>query len=202
MEIRTTPRPRCLVCGSEGKTLYPDLQDRMFAVPGSWSLKQCNNQGCGLCWLDPTPIGEDIHLLYKSYYTHETAEPGKNAVAKLRAFCYAVYMAAAYLPSIYGFRFSTKARNEILHMFLHDSPPGKLVDVGCGSGIFLHRMFKLGWSATGLDFDAKAIENAKIKYGTDLTVMYTDLQGAKFTDNSFDAITMNHVWSSNMFQIS
>ncbi len=52
MAIRTTPRPLCPLCGNAGNVLYPDLQDRMFAVPGTWSLKQCNNQNCCFCWLD------------------------------------------------------------------------------------------------------------------------------------------------------
>lgn len=191
MGIRTKPRPLCLLCGSEGAILYSDLQDRMFAVAGTWSLKQCSNQNCGLCWLDPAPIEEDLNLLYGDYYTHETSEAEKNAVVKLRSFFYSGYLAAAHIPStILGL---SKARKEILDMFLHDVKPGKLLDVGCGSGIYLNRMRQLGWSATGLDFDAKAIENAKTKYGTALTVMHTDLHGAKFADNSFDAITMNHV---------
>jgi len=78
-------------------------------------------------------------------------------------------------------------------MFLDDLKPGRLLDVGCGNGVFLHRMHKLGWSATGLDFDASAIENAKARYGSELTVLHTDLPNAHFPDNSFDAVTMNHV---------
>jgi ubiquinone/menaquinone biosynthesis C-methylase UbiE len=78
-------------------------------------------------------------------------------------------------------------------MFLNDMKPGRLLDVGCGTGIFLKRMHDLGWSATGIDFDGKAIENAKKVYGDGLTFLNTDLTGAKFPDSSFDAITMSHV---------
>ena len=78
-------------------------------------------------------------------------------------------------------------------MFLNDMKPGKLLDVGCGTGIFLKRMHGLGWSATGIDFDAKAIENSKKMYGESITFLNTDLTGAKFPDSSFDAVTMSHV---------
>ena len=191
MAIRTTPRPHCLVCGSEGRILYADLQDRMFAVPGTWALKQCNNQSCGLCWLDPTPVEEDIPQFYVNYFTHEITGSKQRFLFRLRSGLYRGYFLVTSIPSaLLGLN---TARDQIQHMYLQDRPPGKLLDVGCGSGVFLHRMYKLGWSATGLDFDAKAIENARIKYGTDLTVMHSDLAGARFTDNSFDAVTLSHV---------
>jgi 2-polyprenyl-3-methyl-5-hydroxy-6-metoxy-1,4-benzoquinol methylase len=76
-------------------------------------------------------------------------------------------------------------------MFLEDLLPGRVLDVGCGSGDFLFRMHQQGWKVAGVDFDDKAIVNAKTKYGFDL--LHNDLAGAHFPDNSFDAITMNHV---------
>jgi ubiquinone/menaquinone biosynthesis C-methylase UbiE len=191
MEIRTTPRPHCLICGSDGKMLYSDLKDRMFAVPGIWSLRQCNNQSCGLCWLDPMPGEEVIPSFYANYFTHEISDSKQRFLFRIRSGLYRGYMFANSIPS--AFLGLNAARKQIQHMFLDDRPPGKLLDVGCGSGVFLHRMYQLGWSATGLDFDAKAIENARIKYGTDLTVIHSDLAGAKFADDSFDAVTMSHV---------
>jgi len=191
MEIRTVPRPSCLLCGSEGNLLYSNMKDRMFAVPGNWPLKQCTNSDCGLCWPDPVPLEADIPLLYRAYYTHGEGDSEQKILARLRSFLYSGYMAATYLSStILGL---SKARRQIFHMFLDDLQPGKLLDVGCGGGNFLHRMHNLGWSATGVDFDAKAIENAKARYGSDLIVLHTDLPNAHFPDNSFDAITMNHV---------
>ena len=81
----------------------------------------------------------------------------------------------------------------MLHMFLEDLPPSRVLDVGCGDGGFLHRMQRLGWSATGVDFDPKAIENAQARYGSSLTLINTDLSQAHFPDDSFDVVTMSHV---------
>lgn len=112
-------------------------------------------------------------------------------MVRLRSFFYNGYLTATYVPSrLLGLR---QAKRKIVNMFLDDLKPGRLLDVGCGSGDFLHRMHKLGWSVIGLDFDANAIENAKAQYGSELTVLHTDLPSAHFPDNSFDAVTMHHV---------
>lgn len=191
MEIQTVPRPSCLLCGSEGNLLYSDMQDRMFAVPGNWPLKQCSNPDCGLCWQDPTPVESDIPRFYINYYTHERSNPKHRFLLRLYPLLYSGYMIATFLPSAWlGLN---KSRHQGRHMFLNDMRPGKLLDVGCGNGGFLHRMHNLGWSGTGIDFDAKAIENAKKMYGDGLTFRATDLSGARFPESSFDAITMSHV---------
>jgi 2-polyprenyl-3-methyl-5-hydroxy-6-metoxy-1,4-benzoquinol methylase len=191
MEIRTFQRPRCPLCGGPGNILYSKMQDRMFAVPGNWPLKQCLNSNCGLCWLDPGPVESDIPLFYVNYFTHESNGSKQRFLRRLHSFFYGGYMLASSIPSaLLGLN---KARHQMRHMFLNDMSPGKLLDVGCGNGIFLHRMHNLGWSVTGIDFDAKAIENAKKMYGGDLTFMNTDLSSARFPDNSFNAVTMSHV---------
>lgn len=191
MEIRTVPRPACIICGGQGKILHPDLKDRMFAVPGIWSLKQCIHRSCGLAWLDPTPIESDIPKFYTNYFTHKIDDPKQRALSKLRSLLYSGYMCATYVPSaLLGLK---KSKHLIQHMFLQDLKPDKLLDVGCGGGVFLHRMHQLGWSATGLDFDPKAIENAKTLCGPGVTVLHSDLVGAHFATDSFSAVTLSHV---------
>src|SRR5262249_19831508 len=69
-EIRTIPQPRCLLCGTEGDYLYRNLVDSYFDAPGKWDFKQCPNEACGLIWLDPFPMAQDLHLAYSRYFTH------------------------------------------------------------------------------------------------------------------------------------
>lgn len=66
----------------------------------------------------------------------------------------------------------------------------RLLDVGCGSGGFLHRMAALGWEGTGLDFDAKA---AGVARGLGLQVIVGTLDTCDLEDESFDAVTLGDV---------
>ncbi len=191
MEVRTVPCPLCPLCGNKGKVLHPNMQDRMSAIQGNWPIRQCANPDCGLCWLDPSPVESDIARFYTNYYTHDQSASKRWFIVPLYSLFYTGYRMANYLPSVYlGL---SKAKSQIQHMFLQDLKPGKLLDVGCGNGSFVYRMHKLGWSATGIDFDSKAIENARAKSEDGLTFLSTDLSGARFPDNSFDAVTMSHV---------
>ena len=187
--IRTSACPACKVCGAIGIPLHADLIDRLFGVTGSWQMKQCPSPDCGLAWLDPAPLEADLALLYKGYHTHAPETKRAKQPIHLRSILYGIYLKLSYVPSaVLGL---ARERQELLHMHLMNSPPGALLDVGCGDGGLLKRMSDLGWKVAGVDFDEKAIENAKAQYGFD--VRTSDLACANYPDNSFDALTLNHV---------
>ncbi len=193
MEIQTVSRRLCPLCGSAGELLYEDLEDNLFRAPGKWRLRRCPNAECGLCWLDPVAREADLQLLYENYYTHDGRDAFSGFRAKLRSFFLNGYESAKWLSSrALGL---AQEKRKLLNMFLDDwLPPGRILDVGCGSGDFLYRMYQLGWSVSGVDFDDKAIANAKDKYGKlGFELLHNDLAGARFPDNSFEAVTMNHV---------
>lgn len=70
--IRVNEAPLCLLCSNEGLPLYQGLRDRLFSAPGTWALMRCPK--CGLVWLNPRPVPQDIGKLYEYYYTHDTAD--------------------------------------------------------------------------------------------------------------------------------
>jgi SAM-dependent methyltransferase len=47
--------------------------------------------------------------------------------------------------------------------FIAQNPPGKALDLGCGTGTNVITLVKNGWQATGVDFIPKAIRTAKLK---------------------------------------
>ena len=76
-------------------------------------------------------------------------------------------------------------------MWLGTSCRGRLLDVGCGNGIFLATMKELGWEVAGVEPDRQAARVAREQFG--LNVHVGTLEEAGFADGTFDAITMSHV---------
>jgi SAM-dependent methyltransferase len=202
--MRSLPCLSCYLCNGPGDLLYQGLVDRLFGVAGSWDLRRCINSACGLIWIDPMPLETDIGDAYRHYYTHEQTARGQ------RGWLMQLYLAVqrGYLAMNYGYGGETVSRAEKalgLLAYCHPGrravmdfsvmrllpvPGGKLLDVGCGSGEALEFMQKLGWNATGVDFDQRAAEAARLR-GVDVRV--GSLESQHFPDSHFDAITMSHV---------
>jgi SAM-dependent methyltransferase len=68
---------------------------------------------------------------------------------------------------------------------------GQLLDVGCGSGVFLARMKQLGWQTVGYETDPIAAQFAREKFG--LTVKEGSLADVGLPEASFDVVTLSHV---------
>ncbi|MDE1191296.1 MAG: class I SAM-dependent methyltransferase [Arachidicoccus sp.] len=67
---------------------------------------------------------------------------------------------------------------------------GNILDIGCGTGTFLHTMLSKGWAITGIEPDEDARKNAIDLYG--IKALQSD-ELFSLKENSFDAITMWHV---------
>jgi SAM-dependent methyltransferase len=203
--IRTTARPQCALCGQLGESLHTGLEDRLFGILGKWRLARCSERQCGLIWMDPMPLAEDLGKAYHSYYTHDDrAAIGPESSLK-RAY---LAIKRSYLASRYGYRAGLKhgvssSLGWLLYLlpirrggvdsevrYLHARPGGRLLDIGCGSGAWLSDMRNLGWEVRGLDFDAEAVAVA-LRRG--IEVDHGPLEAQRYPDESFEAITLNHV---------
>ena len=179
----------CYLCNSTGDLLYQGLRDRLFAVPGEWNIRRCQNPECGLLWLDPMPTKEDIVKVYQSYYTHGDGNDKEKQFVVIWNILRDLYR----LISL-GLSMITRLDVEQQHlddMYLTDVKPGKLLDIGCGDGKYLAHMRSKGWRVEGVDIDPVAAKYVREKLG--IIVHFGELEKLKFPDNSFDAITMNHV---------
>jgi 2-polyprenyl-3-methyl-5-hydroxy-6-metoxy-1,4-benzoquinol methylase len=203
--IRSAPALSCCLCGRAGQLLYSGQPDRLFGAAGSWNLKQCSNRVCGLIWLDPMPLAEDIGKAYASYYTH--AEQIENDRAGILKRIYGV-MKRGYLRARYNYQTAPRSAvggimGKLLYLFplrraevdaevrfLPSVPGGRLLDVGCGSGEWLSWMRDLGWQVEGVDSDESANRIARQQ---GLVIHRGRVEQQRFPDNSFDAVTLNHV---------
>ena len=202
--IRTAPCPHCYVCGSPGHMLYDGLKDRLFDASGSWNLRACANDKCGLVWLDPMPVEQDLHKAYQTYYTHTD-----HAVRQLSMARRLVRnIGEGYLSRRYGYNNERLPRwywnvGGLMHLhpgamanldfsvfYLPAKSGGRLLEVGFGSGEMLRSMQGRGWQVEGVDVDPDAVKNATKK---GLQVHLGKLEDLRLPSNCYDAIAMSHV---------
>jgi 2-polyprenyl-3-methyl-5-hydroxy-6-metoxy-1,4-benzoquinol methylase len=128
------------------------------------------------------PMEEDIALAYQGYYTHQ----GEDATRNLGKSLYQLLRGA--VSRVTGL---INEQRMIHTRYLGDQIPGKLLEIGCGSGDYMKNMKSLGWIVEGVEIDPVAC-----RYARDvnlLTVHEGTVESAACPDNCFDAIVMYHV---------
>ena len=68
---------------------------------------------------------------------------------------------------------------------------GKILDIGCGRGLFLDIMKTHGWTVMGVESGREAAEYASKAFG--IEVIEESRMRSTLADEEFDVITMNHV---------
>ena len=115
-------------------------RDRILNIPGEFDLVRCRT--CGLMRTDPRPTPGTIGRYYPDSYgpyqgTRVAAEP---AAARRTSW-------KSRLTSLYD------SRAQALPPEL---APGRMLEIGCASGSFLHRMAGKGWEVEGIEFSPTA----------------------------------------------
>ncbi|MBN2440491.1 MAG: class I SAM-dependent methyltransferase [Spirochaetales bacterium] len=118
---------------------------------------------CCLIFLWPFPREKELEKLYSGEF-HLNPENERSNREKVRGF------------------------NRILSVIKTFQSGGKLLDVGCSSGIFLHCAKQQGYDVYGIDVGKEAVERAKSYYG--LKNVKQGILEDVDSRESFDIITM------------
>ena len=129
----------------------------------------CRCRACGVAFLNPRLDEAALKRLYSSWYGDEFARSWQD-------------------PEFRGRRLAGIERNYLRHLRRWASPPGSLLDVGCGTGELIEVAAAHGWSSEGLEWDAIAADNARRLSGRPVTV--APLADAGLAPGSFDVVTM------------
>ena len=160
---------KCPWCGSDNAQLHLELKD-LFLTQEPFKILECKD--CGLLYTSPRPNKEEIGKYYKSdeYYSHQENKEG-------------------FIPKVYEKVKSVNLRSKY-KMATEGLATGKILDIGCGVGDFLHTMEQQGWECTGVEpsEDAKAIAKKRIK-----AQLLSSEEQEHLQEGSFDVITMWHV---------
>lgn len=204
----------CPLCGDEGaRVLHPKLPDRLYASASDlWNLMACTC--CGCAYLDPRPDAGSIGLAYTDYFTHDASEvaggpnlPGTGgAVQQLRRWLKAGlngYRNARWgtqltpsqpwgrwcVPLAWPLR--SLITTQMRHMPRRSAKDrNRLLDVGCGNGVFLELAHAAGWEVQGLDFDPLAVAAARQR---GLDVRQGRIDDLDASEGTYDWITCSHV---------
>ena len=159
----------CPWCGSEKTQIHLWIKDE-FLTHEEFQIHEC--QKCGLLFTEPRPAKDKIGEYYKSeeYYSHQENKQG---------FIPKVYESVKSINLKQKYKIATKGMKA-----------GKVLDIGCGVGDFLHTMEKHGWECTGVEpsEEAKTIARKRIKAN-----LYAPEEINQMPNASFDIITMWHV---------
>jgi SAM-dependent methyltransferase len=169
----------CDLCGGRRfDPVHRACRDRQHGRPGTFDVVRCRT--CGLMQTDPRPDPRAIRHYYPPTYVPYTlgAAPGPSWRQTVRA--------AAWAP----FRLRYGAGDAWPR-----PRPGaqRALDIGCGSGLLLARLARLGWDPWGIEPDAGAAAAAARRLGPPPDRVYRGpAEDAVYPAGSFGLVTLIH----------
>lgn len=157
----------CPLCAERDLVCFLTASDTHYRIAGQYQIDRCRR--CGLVFLNPRPDFATLMALYPkdSYYAYHdpTLKPSPWKLAMNR------------------WLLNVETRDPEFPV------PGKVLDVGCGSGAFLGKMRAKGWEACGVEASPEAAETGS-RHG--LNIFAGTLVKAAFPDGTFDYVRLNH----------
>src|SRR5258707_15330048 len=136
----------CNLCGSTAAEVLYDLTDIRHHGPGKFRLQRCAQ--CGLMYLSPRPVPASIGAYYPSSYT---------------AFRPAIEDEKSFLMR-WMRRRKLAQRRRLVERYA-GRRAGRVLDVGCATGLYLHEMAQAGWQALGVELTPDAADYARTRFG-------------------------------------
>lgn len=165
IERTNTIHVSCILCGG--------LKTHISFERNGWYIVECRN--CKFQYLNPQPSPEELAKFYASDYDFVG---GYN---KEQYFDYKKLTQNSYV---------VRKHLDILKK-LRQNSPGRILDVGCGFGLFLLLARSQGWTTYGIEPSKDVAKIAERE--TKAQIVNSTFTGSEFEQESFDAITMFHM---------
>lgn len=136
---------------------------RLLFVKKGYRLGRCS--GCDLAYIDNPPTADELAILYSGAadYHRDLQDPHSDAYAAL-----------------------SRTADQHLQILRKYARGGRLLDVGCSTGLFLDRAARAGHQVEGVEFSPESAASARAQFG--LTVTEGDVRAAP--RGPWDIVTM------------
>lgn len=161
----------CPACGSSAVEEWSSRKWKIIGLETEFSYLICNN--CEMIYCEPVPTEQELFLYYSNHFSYDWYEK-RLLLKKLQA----------------------KHRWIRIRKFIRSSVTanGKLLDIGCGHGLFVQACCNGGIKAVGVDFPSRATKYAIGNLGQE--IVESDFEAAVqtgvFKDQKFEFITAWH----------
>lgn len=157
----------CPLCGDRRQEQAYVARDRHYGISGTYRIVRC--LGCSLLFLNPMYSERELSQLYPdTYYAYQNNFRRSRWKAVLRKLL----------------RYEIRTKDPSF------AKPGRMLDLGCGSGWFLAEMRERNWETQGVEISKAAAEIGRKNAG--LNIFNGTLEQAAFPSESFDYIRSNH----------
>ncbi len=157
----------CNYCGYDDTKIVNHGPDLLLNRPGDYYLVRCCN--CGLIYQNPQLTLEELSQHYPESYSPYQSDFHHKPIFQR-------------LDTQYGV-------NRRCKQLMHYQPDsGKLLDVGCATGLFLNEIRRYGWEVAGVELSDYAAEYARQTF--QLPVLTGPLEQANFPSHAFDVVTL------------
>jgi len=144
-----------------------EFDHKPSGFPG-FRLSNCRR--CGTAWTTPQLCPEEL----ESYYNHDYYGPDNVKFVK---------------PMEMIVEWMNRVRARQLHRLL--KAQGKVLEIGCGRGLLLEQLAKMGHECTGIERSSLAAARANRISG--LQILTQPLEDSEFVEGSFDLVVQWHV---------
>lgn len=153
---------KCDFCGEFRTTPVFTLRDLKLGLPGEFQLVRC--KGCGLMYLNPRLTWDELQRYYGRYPDHTFADFSR-------------------LPWL--MRYGVIRRCNLIYRYQRR---GRLLDVGCATGIFLQAMDRFGkWELYGVE--PTNVVSQVTQNAPHIKVFQGTLLESRFPENFFNVVT-------------
>lgn len=165
----TDAAPRnCVACGATPRT--------DFTLKNGEALLRCAT--CGLAWWN-WPAFDPAAFYDKDYFQSDATDKGYNDYAALER--------GIRRTAVGRLRRIDAMRRRIGDARARAQERGRLLDLGCGTGLFLDEARSAGWSVAGYEVSEYGVSQAKAR---GLAVEALPVEGLSLPEASFDCVTM------------